>query len=323
MDNSFEMKVLHITTNYPTPKYPIFGIFVKEQVESLQEMGVDCDVFYCDGKNRGFKQYITYVPKLWWKIMSGQYDVLHCHHALSLILLTMTLWPFFKKTVLSYQNDPDKEWGGKFFKFFNLFVDKFIVKNRSEYLKYSKMVYLPNGCNQDFFKPMDKQECRKQLGLDADKYFILYMDSNKGVRTQKRKDRFDEVVKMLNEDYGYGGKVETIALRNTPREQIPLYMNAIDLHMISSDFEGSPNSVKECMCCNTPVVSTPVGNVPEMIGDIEGAYVTKTFDAQELADSVNKVLKADIPFNGRDEFLAKGYGMSTVAKKLKKIYESI
>lgn len=315
------MKILHVTTNYPTPEYPIFGIFVKEQVESLQKIGVDCDVFYCDGKNRGFKQYITYVPKLWWRILCGHFDVLHCHHALSLIILCMTGWPFFKKVVLSYQNDPTREWGDKAFKFFNLFVNKFIVKNRSEYLKYPKMVYLPNGCNEDFFRPMDKLECRKKLGLDAEKYYVLYMDSNKGVRTQKRKDRFDEVIRMLNEDYGYNGKVETIALRNTPREKIPLYMNAIDLHMISSDFEGSPNSVKECMCCNTPVVSTDVGNVKEMIGDISGAYVTTTFDASELAECVNKVLGTKKPFDGREFFLAKGYGMNVVAEKLKSIYE--
>ena len=317
------MRILHITTNYPTPEFPIFGIFVKEQVESLQKIGVDCEVFYCDGKNRGFKQYITYVPKLWWKVMKGHYDVLHCHHALSLIILSMTGWPFFKKVVLSYQNDPTREWGHKMFKFFNLFVNIFIVKNRSEYLKYPKMVYLPNGCNQDFFRPMDKMECRKALGLDEGKYYVLYMDSNKGVRTQKRKDRFDEAIRMLNEESRYGGKVETIALRNTPREQIPIYMNAIDLHMISSDFEGSPNSVKECMCCNTPVVSTPVGNVPEMIGDIPGTYVTKTFEAEELAECCDKVLRSNVPFEGRERFLSKGYGMATVAEKLKKIYEEI
>lgn len=317
------MRVLHITTNYPTPEYPIFGIFVKEQVESLQKIGVDCDVFYCDGRNRGFKQYITYVPRLWWKILVGHYDVLHCHHALSLIILCMTGWPFFKKTVLSYQNDPTREWGDSVFKFFNLFVNKFIVKNRSEYLKYPKMVYLPNGCNQEFFRPLDKQECRKKLGLDIDKYYVLYMDSNKGVRTQKRKDRFDEVIRMLNTEYGYDGKVETVALRNTPREQIPFYMNAIDLHMISSDFEGSPNSVKECMCCNTPVVSTDVGNVKEMIGDIPGAFVTKTFETKELAECVNKVLKAKISFAGRDHFLAKGYSMDAVAIKLKEVYKEL
>lgn len=316
------MKILHVTTNYPTPEYPIFGIFVKEQVESLQKIGIDCDVFYCDGKNRGFKQYITYVPSLWKKAMLGGYDIIHCHHALSAIILCLTGAPLFKKVVLSYQNDPSHEWGDKCFKFFNVFFKAFILKNTSDkYLVYPKMHYLPNGCNQDFFKPMDKLECRKELGWDMDKQYIIYMDSNKGVRTQKRKDRFDETIKILNVKYGYNA--EAVVMRNVKRELIPTYMNAADLHMISSDFEGSPNSVKECMCCNTPVVSTNVGNVAEMIGDIEGAYVVNDFTAEALAEACDKVLKSSEPFNGRNEFLAKGYGMATVAEKLKNIYLSI
>lgn len=315
------MKVLHVTTNYPTPEFPIFGIFVKEQVESLQKIGIDCDVFYCDGKNRGFKQYITYLPKLWWKALFGGYDVIHCHHALSAVLLTMSGAPLFKKCVLSYQNDPKNEWGDKMFKIFNLRFKKFIIKNPSPYLEKNKFVYLPNGCNQDFFVPMDMKECREKLGWDQAKQYVIYMDSNKGVRTQKRKDRFDEVIKLLNEKYRWN--VEEVVMRNVDRPLVPLYLNAANLHLISSDFEGSPNSVKECMCCNTPVVSTPVGNVVEMIGDIPGAYVTKGFTVEELAEDCDSVLRSSVPFEGREKFLAKGYGMSYVAVKLKGIYEEV
>ena len=163
------MKVLHVTTNYPTSEFPIFGIFVKEQVESLQKIGVECDVFYCDGQNKGFKKYITYLPMLWKKTLFGGYDVIHCHHALAAVLLTMTGVPLFKKCVLSYQNDPTNEWGDKMFKLFNLLFKKFIIKNTSPYLRYKKFVYLPNGCNQDFFVPMDMKECREKLGWDMDK----------------------------------------------------------------------------------------------------------------------------------------------------------
>lgn len=317
------MKVLHITPNYPTPEYPIFGIFVKEQIESLRKLGIECEVMYLDGKGRGFREYICYVPRLWWKVAHGHYDILHCHHALALIILMITGWPFFKKVVLSYQNDPEKEWGGLVFKIFYPFVSKFIVKNRSDYLRYSKVTYLPNGVNPDLFHPMDKMKCRLLLGLNPNKHYVLYMDSNKGVRTQKRKDRFDEVIRILNDDYGYHGKIECIALRNTPREKIPLYMNAIDLHLITSDYEGSPNSVKECICCNTPVVSTDVGNVKEMIGDIEGAYVTRTFEARELAECVNLVLSFKKSFEGREKFLSKGYKMERVAQEIGNIYNKI
>lgn len=314
------MRVLHITTNYPTPEFPIFGIFVKEQVESLRKTGVDCDVLYCDRKGRGTWMYLTYIPRIWWRILTGRYDVIHCHHVLSALLCTCTLWPLFKKCVVSYQNDPTTEWKVNCFGLIHTLFRRIIIKNTSPYLSKSKTVYLPNGCNESFFVPMGKAEARKRLGLDPEAVYVLYMDSNKWGRTQKRKDRFDSTLDLLKTDYP---NIQSIELYNTPRYLIPAYMNACDLHLISSDFEGSPNSVKECICCNTPVVSTDVGNVRDMIGDIPGCRVVDDFSAEALAEAVRQVLENREVFNGRDIFLKKGYSLSAVAEKLKSVYEQL
>lgn len=314
------MKILHVTPNFPTNDRPVFGIFVKEQVESLRKIGVDCDVLFCDGEEKGFKKYITYLPEIWWKSLFGGYDIIHCHHALSAVLVSLTGVPLFKKCILSYQNDPSHEWGDKWFRLFNVRFKRFIIKNTSQYLENKKFVYLPNGTNSDFFRPIDQMECRKRLGWDKDKFYILYMDSNPKKRTQKRHDRYLEVLDLLNKDYD---NIVSVELTNTPREEIPFYMNACDLHLMTSDFEGSPNSVKECLCCNIPVVSTPVGNVPDMMGDIPGCYVTKGFTAEELAECVEKVLESKDSFKGRELFLAKGYGIEKVAAKLKSLYEDV
>lgn len=314
------MRVLHITTNYPTPDYPIFGIFVKEQVESLRARGVDCDVIYCDRKGRGTWMYLSYIPKVWWRILRGRYDIIHCHHVLSALICLCTLWPLFKKCVVSYQNDPVREWKLNCFSLIHLCFNRIIIKNTSPYLSKSRTVYLPNGCNAGFFEPKDRIACRKELGLDSDAVYILYMDSNKWGRTQKRKDRFDAVLEILRRD---GADVRALELYNTPRELIPTCMNACNLHLISSDFEGSPNSVKECMCCNVPVVSTDVGNVRDMIGDIPGCYVVEDFSPEALARAVGMVLNASEPFRGREAFLKKGYTLSGVALKLKSLYEEI
>jgi len=316
------MKILHVTTNYPTPDYPIFGIFVKEQIESLQKIEVECDVFYCNGKNKGFKRYISYLPKLWWKSLFGGYDLIHCHHALSAILLCMTGVPLFKKCIVSYQSRPEYEWGYKTFKVLKLLFKAVIVKFIPGELDHRKVHYLPNGCNQDFFIPMNKDICKDQLGLDKNKKYLLFTDSNKKVRKVKRIDRFEAVIDILRNKYHYD-TIEPIVLRNTAREQIPLYMNASELYMLTSDIEGSPNSVKECMCCNTPVVSTPVGNVKDLIGDIPGSIIVENFEPEELAKACDEVLKSSMPFEGREIFLAKGYGMAAVAEKLKNLYEDV
>jgi teichuronic acid biosynthesis glycosyltransferase TuaC len=316
------MKVLQITSNYPTTAYPVFGIFVKEQIESLQKAGVECDIYFSNGKeNGGMKAHIASIFTVWKLIHKNHYDVIHCHHSISGLILLLSGGAFTHKCVVSYQSDPNREFGGKWlFHLLYLSFNKIIIKNTSEYQREKKVVYLPNGTNSSFFKPMDKSQCRKELGWDVNKHYVLYMDSNAGTRTVKRHDRYEEVLKILNKEFG---DVVSVELTNTPRERIPIFMNACDLHLMTSDFEGSPNSVKECLCCNTPVVSTDVGNVRDMMGDIPGCYVTKEKNASELAECASKVFRSKEPFNGRELFLAKGYGIENVAEKLKNVYQSI
>lgn len=316
------MKILHITCNYPTVEHPVFGIFVKEQIESLQSIGVDCDIYFSNGKEEGgMKAHRASIDKVRKMLKKSHYDVIHCHHSISALILLLAGGAFHNNCVVSYQNDPTREFGGsKLFSILYPFFNRIIIKNTSPYLQKKKVVYLPNGTNASFFKPLGKVDCRKELGWDLNRRYILYMDSNAGTRTQKRYDRYQEVLAILRKDYD---NIESIELTNTPREKIPVYMNACDLHLMTSDFEGSPNSVKECLCCNTPVVSTDVGNVMDMMGDIPGCYVTKEKDAAELAECVRLVFESKEPFNGRELFLGKGYGIETVAKKLKSIYEEI
>jgi glycosyltransferase involved in cell wall biosynthesis len=316
------MKVLHITTNYPTPKYPILGIFVKEQIESLQKEGVECDIYYSNGKEHGkWKAHVASIRPVRKLLRQQKYDLIHCHHSISALILLLAGGAIRNKCIVSYQNDPNREPGGKWvFRLLYPFFNIIIVKNPSEYLKKKKVIYLPNGTNSDFFIPMDKKKCKEELGWEQDKHYLLFVDSNAGRRTQKRHDRFEKVIELLSQKRK---DIVPFEVTKIPREKMPVYFNACDLHIITSDFEGSPNSVKECMCCNTPVVSTDVGNVREMIGDIPGCYVTNNMDARELADCVEKIIDSQTEFKGRELFLAKGYDMKKVAHKLVELYKSI
>ena len=85
-----KMKILHVTPNYPTTEYPIFGIFVKEQVESLQKIGVDCDVFFSNGKEEGgVKAHKASIKKVRKLLKENHYDVIHCHHSISGLILLL------------------------------------------------------------------------------------------------------------------------------------------------------------------------------------------------------------------------------------------
>lgn len=313
------MRVLHITNNYPTTNYPIFGIFVKEQIDSLTKLGVENDVFFMNTREYGKWEYLKALIRLRKHLSNNNYDIIHCHHSYSAVIYLCTLKIFKKKNVLSYQNDPEREGGKLLFLILYQTFDLIILKNKSPEIKYSKTTFLPNGVNIDFFAPIDKVSSKQKLNLHENKRYIVFMDSYNR-RTQKRIDRFMETIRILKSKYSLMD-IEPLVLTNTERSLIPAYLCSSELHLLTSDFEGSPNSVKECLACNVPVVSTPVGSVAELIADIDGCYISETFNPEELAKLVITSLN-DKKFSSRDQLTRKELDINTVAKKLFNLYNS-
>lgn len=67
------------------------------------------------------------------------------------------------------------------------------------------------------------------------------------------------------------------------QEEIVPYLSAIDLLLISSDFEGLPLALLEAMALERPVVSTAVGGIVEAVEDGETALLVPAGDAEALA----------------------------------------
>jgi glycosyltransferase involved in cell wall biosynthesis len=314
------MRILYITNNYPTSNFPIFGIFVKEQIESVIALGVESEVFFINSRENGESEYFKSIFRLRKYMRGKKYDIIHCHHSLSALTLLCSGKIFGKRCILSYQSDPKNEGGLFLFRILYLFFDRIILKNDSPQTRYSKVVYLPNGVNTDFFVPKEKDASKIALGLDIWKRYILFMDSY-NIRPFKRIDRFNEILRILKEKYQLKD-VEPLVLTNVKRSLIPDYLAASSLHLLTSDFEGSPNSVKECIACNVPVVSTPVGNVEFLIGDIDGCYVSGTFDPEELALLSDKALKSE-NYSSREFIGKKGLDLGTVAERLIGVYREM
>lgn len=320
------MKVLQLTTNYPCKENPIFGIFMKEQVESVEKYGVKNTIFFSNGLKASNARNIHLKSslKLFIHLLTHRYDVIHCHNVLSGMILALSGGIFWHKSIFSIQNDPNFKGANAagLLKYLIPLMNKVIVKLpfKSE---DSKFVYLPNGVNLDFFKPMDKNEAKKRLALDPAKKYILFVDSNtsKG-RTQKRKDRFDETMSLLKTRYGHPD-VEELLLINVARELVPVYMNACELYLLTSDEEGSPNAVKECMACNTPVVATPVGNIPDLFEGVDECRMSDSMDPNELAALTDEVIRRKGAINTRDKIIEKRLDMDSIANRLYNLYSEI
>jgi hypothetical protein len=67
------MKILHITNNYPTTKHPIFGIFVKEQIDSLNTLDFKNEVLFINGREKGKFEYLRSIFKIRKKLKHENY----------------------------------------------------------------------------------------------------------------------------------------------------------------------------------------------------------------------------------------------------------
>jgi glycosyltransferase involved in cell wall biosynthesis len=100
-------------------------------------------------------------------------------------------------------------------------------------------------------------------------------------------------------------------------------MNAADVVILTSLWEGSPNVIKEAMACNRPIVSTDVGDVRWIFGDTPGCYVTSN-DAVDVAEKIQSALdfsKDQHVTKGRDRLLKLGLNADHVAVKILKFYQ--
>lgn len=324
------LKVLHVTNAYPYPEVPEYGIFVKEQINSLNETNeVVSELVFINGRRNGKRAYIDAVKEIRRKARGC--DIIHCHHLYSGFAAAAAMTG--KPLVVSFLNDWLNEMDGvKSLAVRRIgcslgvsWADRVIFKSPvpSHLGNKAKFVHLPNGANLDQFHIGDRRSAREQLGLDQDAIYILFVSSKDIKRPQKRYDRFHAVVNAVRAALPHRN-IQELLLVNQPRERVPAFFNAADLHLMTSDYEGSPNSVKEALCCGIPVVTTNVGNVEEMLDNVPTCKVSTSFDADQISRLVYKILSESVDRQAiRRGFERKNLTREVVAQKLLGIYREV
>jgi glycosyltransferase involved in cell wall biosynthesis len=85
---------------------------------------------------------------------------------------------------------------------------------------------------------------------------------------------------------GLQGRVHLLGQRS----DVPETLNAADVFVLGSDYEGNPLAVLEAMAAGKPVVSTAVGGVPELVGGGCGLLVAPR-DARALSEAMGYMLE--------------------------------
>jgi glycosyltransferase involved in cell wall biosynthesis len=74
------------------------------------------------------------------------------------------------------------------------------------------------------------------------------------------------------------------------RDDVDAILRAVDVAALSSDFEGTPLFVFECMAHDAPLVATAVGGVPDVVEDGVSGVLVPRRDPRALADALSELL---------------------------------
>lgn len=77
-------------------------------------------------------------------------------------------------------------------------------------------------------------------------------------------------------------------LGELPREQVFLQMLNSDLFLFPTHTEGFPNVILEAMACGLPIISTPVGAIPDILED-KGGVIVKVNGVDEIIEAIRKL----------------------------------
>ncbi len=289
------LRVLMITSEWPTPQKPYDVPFVVRQVEFLRKAGIEVNVLAFHG-GRKPQNYARAWLKAWAEISTGQYDLVHAQWGQSGLLALPKRIPLvvtFRGDDLNGITDPDGKLTKSGVVLQNLSrlvartADQIIVvsENLARLLPDRAYHIIPSGLDLDLFCPAPQELARNQLDLDPDRKYVLFAGS--ASRPGKRYPLAQEAVQLLKQEMD----VELLVVKNVTHDKIPVFMNASDVLLMTSLHEGSPNVVKEALACNLPVVSTDVGDVRYRIGKIPGCAVLADDQPETIATTLRKVLR--------------------------------
>jgi glycosyltransferase involved in cell wall biosynthesis len=279
------MKILCLTNMYPTRAEPWYGCFVKAQGDALRVLGLDVSVLSFDGRVERLN-YLRAIGRLRSLLRSNHFDLIHAHYGLTGALAlgqrrVPVVTTFYGPEYTGHKPSQRHACAIVARRTTPIFVSE---EGRRRF-RLPDAEVIPSPVDVEFFTPRDRFGARRALGLDESRRYVLLPGRR---LTWKGPRLFDAALRRAR---AAEPAITPLTLDGLSRSEVVLAMNAADVTLMTSRFEGSPITVKESLACMTPVVSVPVGDVPTVIADLPGCAVLPR-NAERLAAGVLEALGA-------------------------------
>ena len=308
------MHVLNLVTNSQAP-------FFEQQVAAVCDRGVSTTTVAVAGDRRttdeetSGRSVLDY-GRFYARVLrhaTESYDLVHANYGLT---APMALAQPRRPVVLSFWGSDLLGNVGRLSRRCARRADAVIVMSRAMADEVGTDCHvIPHGVDLDLFRPIPRRDAREAVGWERDGRQVLFpYAAKREMKDYPRAERVVEAVRARTDE-----PVALRTLHGVPHARMPLYLNAADALLLTSKSEGSPNSVKEAMACNLPVVATDVGDVAERLAGVDASHVCRS--DEELRDGLIDVLERGEPSTGRAA--VESLGLERMGERIRDVYESV
>jgi len=172
----------------------------------------------------------------------------------------------------------------------------------------NKIQFIGNGVDTELFRMGNRLEARRALGLPEDGKIMVSVATLREAKghqhviaaLSKIAPKYPELRLYLVGEGSYRPQIEQLVQKLSLQDrvflaggrnnnEIPLWFNAADVSILASSREGWPNVILESLACGTPVIGTPVGQIPEILASGDLGVITEQ-NPEALASAIETAL---------------------------------
>jgi glycosyltransferase involved in cell wall biosynthesis len=326
------MRVLAVTNIYPSSESPASGVFIEQQIRGLSNR-LDIDVLFLDRRRLGPSIYYKLRPILRRKLTQFRPDLVHVMYG-GVMAHQVSIQPSLPPLVVTFHGsdllgENYSGWWRKLVSHYGIrcsraaakrahgiiVVARHLLKALGRDIEQSKVRVVPCGIDLERFKPLDQRRCRERLAWRQNDFHVLFATSSSD--PVKRPELARAAVAAFNQKRG---AAVLHVLSGVANEDVPTWLNASDVLLLTSRHEGSPTIVKEALASGLPVVSVPVGDVPERIKGIDGCFLGDA-DPDDLARKLDLVYQRHQRLECREKLTP--LSSQAVAAELERFYGEV
>ena len=258
------VRVLVVTNFVPDESAPQRGRWVRDQVEEVRRRGIEVEVF---GFPPGSRRYIPATRRLRRLLRRERFDLVHAHYGLPGWCARLA---GARPLIVSFHGTDVRHWlVGPLSRRLAWRVDLVAAVSRAQFETEDGRAglplvpgsaVLPCGPDLDRFRRIPRDEARRELGLAPDGRYLLFPANP--ARPEKRHDRAAELASACDAELLTGGSIDP--------DRMPLWVNAANAVLVTSDYEGFGLAAVEALACDVPILSTPVGIAPFALKGVSG-----------------------------------------------------